>query len=88
MITTTNITSHEFIGLNTKIVESSNPQIVGLNGKIINETKSMFTLNTENGIKSIAKANNSWEFSIGSSLAIVNGSNIQKRPFDRIGGKS
>ena len=57
MITTANITSHEFIGLNTKIVESSNPQIVGLNGTVIDETKSMFTLNTENGIKSIAKAN-------------------------------
>ena len=47
MITTTNITSHEFIGLNTKIVESSNPQIIGLNGIIIDETKSMFTLNTK-----------------------------------------
>lgn len=88
MITTTNISSHEFIGLNTKIVESSNPQIIGLNGKVIDETKSMLTLKTENGIKSIAKANNSWEFSIGSSSAIVNGSNILKRPFDRIGGKS
>ncbi|MCE2614981.1 MAG: ribonuclease P protein subunit [Nitrosopumilus sp. (ex Thoosa mismalolli)] len=88
MITATNITSHEFIGLKTKIVESSNPQIVGLNGTVVDETKSMLTLNTQNGIKSIAKANNSWEFSIGSSSTIVNGSNIQKRPFDRIGGKS
>lgn len=88
MITTTNISSHEFIGLNTKIVESSNPQIIGLNGKVINETKSMLTLNTEKGIKSIAKANNSWEFSIVGSSAIVNGSNILKRPFDRIGGRS
>ena len=88
MITTTNITSHEFIGLNTKIIESSNPQIVGLNGIVIDETKSMFTLNTKNGVKSIAKANNSWEFSIGSSSTIVNGSNILKRPFDRRGGKS
>lgn len=87
MITTANIASHEFIGLTTKIVESSNPQIVGLNGTVIDETKSMLTLNTQNGIKSFAKANNIWEFSIGSSLAILKGSNIQKRPFDRIGGK-
>lgn len=88
MITTTNIASHEFIGLTTKIVKSSNPQIVGLNGTVIDETKSMLTLNTQNGIKSIAKANSSWEFSIESSSAIVKGSNIEKRPFDRIGGKS
>lgn len=86
MITTKNITSHELIGLNTKIVRSSNPQIIGLNGMVIDETKSMLTLDTKNGIKSIAKANSDWEFSIRGCLTIVNGSNIQKRPFDRIGG--
>ena len=85
MITAANITSHEFIGLDTKIIESSNPQIVGLNGTVIDETKSMFRLDTKDGIKSIAKANSSWEFSIGGSLAVVNGSNILKRPFDRMG---
>ena len=56
MITDENITSHEFIGLNTEIVQSTNPQVIGLNGRIINETKSMFAINTENGIKSIVKA--------------------------------
>ncbi len=55
MITVDNITSHEFIGLHTEITQSSNPQIIGLNGRIIDETKSMFRLNTKNGTKSIAK---------------------------------
>ncbi|EIJ65053.1 hypothetical protein BD31_I1982, partial [Candidatus Nitrosopumilus salaria BD31] len=54
MITADNITSHEFIGLNTEIVNSTNPQVIGLNGRIINETKSMFTINTQNGTRSIA----------------------------------
>ncbi|MEK6930342.1 MAG: ribonuclease P protein subunit, partial [Thermoproteota archaeon] len=31
MITAENIASHELIGLRTEIVESSNPQIIGLN---------------------------------------------------------
>ena len=86
MITAANIASHELVGLNARIVESSNLQTVGLNGTVIDETKSMLTLDTKKGIKSIAKANSRWEFSIGGSLAIVNGSDIQKRPFDRIGG--
>ena len=87
MITTDNITSHEFIGLNTEITKSSNPQVVGLNGRIVDETKSMFTINTVKGIKSIQKASNSWKFSIGNKEVIVDGSKIAKRPFDRIGGR-
>jgi ribonuclease P protein subunit POP4 len=87
MITVDNIYSHEFIGLDTEIVKSTNPQVIGLNGRIINETKSMFTINTENGVKSIAKSTNDWKFSIQNKDIIVDGSKITKRPFDRIGGK-
>jgi ribonuclease P protein subunit POP4 len=87
MITSDNIRSHEFIGLDTEIVQSTNPQVIGLNGRIINETKSMFTINTENGVKSIAKSTNDWKFSIQNKDVIVDGSKIAKRPFDRLGGK-
>jgi ribonuclease P protein subunit POP4 len=87
MITADNITSHEFIGLDTEIIQSTNPQIVGLNGRVINETKSMFTINTDKGVKSIAKSQNSWKFSIENQDIVVEGTKIAKRPFDRIGGK-
>lgn len=88
MITTENIMSHELIGLRTEIVESSNSQIIGLNGTIIDETKSMIIMDTTNGTKMIAKSNNSWKFSIDNKDVVLNGSKIAKRPFDRIGGKA
>ena len=88
MITADNITSHEFIGLNTEVISSSNPQVIGLNGRIINETKSMFTINTDKGVRSISKSQNNWKFSIQNKEVIVEGTRITKRPFDRIGGKS
>ena len=88
MITADNIRSHEFIGLHTEIAQSTNSQVVGLNGRIIDETKSMFKINTDNGVKSIAKSTNSWKFSIENKDVIVEGSRIAKRPFDRIGGRS
>ena len=88
MITAENITSHELIGLRTEIVESSNSQIIGLNGTITDETKSMIIINTVNGTKMIAKSNNSWKFSVDIKDIILNGSKIAKRPFDRIGGKA
>ncbi len=88
MITAENIALHELIGLRTEIVESSNPQIIGLNGTIIDETKSMITINTVNGTKMISKSNNSWKFLIDNKDIVLNGSKIAKRPFDRIGGKA
>ena len=88
MITAENIASHELIGLRTEIVESSNPQIIGLNGTIIDETKSMITINTVNGTKMISKSNNSWKFLIDNKDIVLNGAKITKRPFDRIGAKA
>ena len=88
MITAENITQHEFIGLNTQITESTNSEIIGLNGTIINETKSMFTLNTVRGTKLIPKSNNTWKFNVNNQQITIDGSKIQKRPFDRLGGKA
>jgi len=88
MITLENILQHEFIGLNTQIAESNNSQIIGLNGTIINETKSMFALKTTRGVKLIPKSNSIWKFNLTNETILVDGSKIQKRPFDRLGGKS
>jgi len=87
MITADTISRHEFIGLNTQITNSSNQQVIGLNGTIINETKSMFSINTKKGIKNIPKSTSDWKFSISGKEIIVIGSKIAKRPFERIGGK-
>jgi ribonuclease P protein subunit POP4 len=87
MITADTISRHEFIGLDTEIINSTNQQVIGLNGTIINETKSMFTINTKNGIKDIPKSTNEWSFSIKGKETIVNGSKIAKRSFERIGAK-
>ncbi len=88
MITADNITQHEFIGLNAQVIDSTNSQIIGLNGTIINETKSMFALSTVKGVKLIPKSNNSWKFNVNNQQITVDGSKIQKRPFDRLGGKA
>ena len=88
MITADNITTHELIGMETEISDSSNPQLVGLNGRIVDETKSMILVNTKKGIKSIAKSNSDWKFTIDSKDVIIKGSTIVKRSFDRLGGKA
>lgn len=88
MITRENIYQHELVGLDAKIVQSSNQQMVGIKGTVINETKSMLQLQTQKGIKNIPKNGNIWTFNENDHGIIVDGSKIQKRSFERLGGKN
>jgi len=88
MITKDTISRHELIGLETKVVESSNSQLVGLNGRVINETKSMITINSKKGKKMIPKLTSNLKFFINGESILVKGSSITKRPFERIGAKA
>ena len=88
MITPENITRHEFIGLETSIVESDNLQVVGLHGKIIDETKSMFTIETQTGVKNMPKGNTIWRFVLDGVSTTVNGHAIVKRSYERMGVKA
>lgn len=88
MITTENITRHELIGLEASIVESTNLQIVGLHGKIIDETKSMFAIETQTGVKNMPKENSVWKFNLNGASTIVNGKSIAKRSYERMGVKA
>lgn len=88
MITTENISQHELIGLDTEIAQSSNIQTIGLKGKVVDETKFMFVLRTENGIKKFPKENTIWRFSLNNDKIILNGSMLTKRSHERIGMKT
>lgn len=79
---TGHLVNHEFIGLNTEIIDSTNKALVGLSGKIVDETKSMFALETKSGTKMIPKQHSVWKFE--SSNEIIDGKTISKRPEDRI----
>ncbi len=88
MITEQNITKHELIGLDTAITSSSNSQLVGLCGKIIDETKSMFLIDTLHGVKMIPKDNSMWKFDLVKTNITINGALISKRSYERIGDKA
>lgn len=87
MITIDNISAHEMIGLDTKVLQSTNSQINGISGKIVDETKNMFVLKTKNGLRSIAKNHNKWFFSINEQKIILDGKSLSKRSQDRLARK-
>ena len=88
MITPENLFMHELIGLEATIMKSNNAQIIGISGKVVDETKSMLFLNTINGIKKLPKENTEWKFSFDKNESIVNGNLLTKRPQERLGGKT
>jgi RNase P/RNase MRP subunit p29 len=87
MITFGNITLHEMIGLKTEVYNSPNSQIIGLEGTIVDETKSMFMLNTKNGFKMIPKNQNTWKLYADGQEIILYGSLLERRSHDRLGVK-
>lgn len=68
----------ELIGMNVKVIGKN------VGGKIIDETKNMFTIKTKEGIKKIIKKNNKMEFIIDDRKIIVEGNKLVARPEERI----
>ena len=84
MISSDNIAAHELIGLHTEIAESTNPQILGLRGVVVDETKHMFTIQTKNGKKMIPKKENKLNFLINSGNLLLSGTLLEKRAYERL----
>ena len=77
------IVRHEIVGLSIKIVESKNPSLLGLKGKIIDETKNTITIQTKTSTKKIIKDQIKME--IGNKL--IEGKHLVGRPHERTSKK-
>jgi len=62
-----NIIHHELIGLDIRVVDSTNSSLNGIEGRIIDETKNMFKIETNDLEKMIPKSSSSFIFTILSS---------------------
>ena len=68
MISSKNIFYHELIGLELKVVDSSNPSLIGLCGTVIDETKKTLLievkteLKTDGNIEDLSSNQNDFDF--------------------------
>jgi ribonuclease P protein subunit POP4 len=75
----------EFIGLNAKVVKSSNPTHVGISGKVIDETRNTLVIRQKNQDKTIAKETAVFHLTLPDGMVVeVEGSIILGRPEDRM----
>lgn len=75
----------ELIGLHARVVMSSHLPLVGMEGKIVDETKNLLILRTPRGDKKIPKSTSVFLItSAGGNEVKVDGIKILGRPEDRI----
>jgi ribonuclease P protein subunit POP4 len=85
MSVTPSIVQHEFIGLETKVVKSSNPNVVGIRGKVVDESRNTLTISHNGEKKVIIKDTAVFEFvMLDGTVVEIDGKAIMGRPDDRI----
>jgi ribonuclease P protein subunit POP4 len=85
MLAPENLARHELIGLQAVVDESTNPCLKGISGKVVDETRNTFLLETERGIKRIPKSNTSLIFTLPAGQRVrVAGSILISQPENRI----
>jgi ribonuclease P protein subunit POP4 len=83
-----NLARHELIGLSVLVVGSTDRGLVGISGRIVDETRNTLLVETERGLKRIPKSNTSLTFTLPDGQRVrVSGSILISRPENRINKK-
>ena len=83
MITPKNIFRHELIGLKAEITKSRNKSIVGLTGKITDETKNTLVIKTDGAEKKAIKKESTFKIFTGEKWIEIRGELLVSRPEKR-----
>jgi len=74
-----------FVGLNVKVAKSSNPEYMGIKGKIIDETRNTLVILHENREKTILKDVAVFRFTLPDGTVVeIDGKAIVGRPENRV----
>ncbi len=85
MLASENLARQELIGLWVIVDGSTNPCLKGLSGKVVDETRNTFLLETERGERRIPKSNTSLIFILPDGRRVkVAGSILISQPENRI----
>ena len=75
---------HELIGLEVAIVDSTHPGYIGIQGRVVDETKRMMVIDAGGAEKKVPKASCVFEFVDGGRRERIVGSEIEFKPEDRV----
>ncbi len=85
MKVTPDIIRHEFIGTEGKIAKSPHADYLGIQGRVINETKNTFTIMHKGKAKNIIKNSVVFNFKFSDGTTVeIDGKLLAGRPEDRL----
>lgn len=86
MITPQNIFRHELVGLRVKVVDSTHEGLIGIEGKVVDETKNTILVEQKDKlVKIVPKGVATFHFNLPDGKIIeIDGKIIIARPEDRI----
>lgn len=83
-ITPATITRHELIGLSARVVEADNPDLVGLAGRVVDETRNTLRIDDGGTTKTVPKRVATFEVALpDGEYVVVNGDTLVARPARR-----
>jgi len=78
------ILKHELIGLNIKVCDAKNKHLIGLEGKIIDETKNTLLIEGKDKRRRLVKSQVVLNIQFKGKMIMVNGKLLVNRPEDRV----
>ena len=74
----------ELIGKELEVIDADNPTLIGIKGKVIDETKNMLIIETNNETKKLVKKQVTIKVKIEDKEIIIKGEILQGRPEERL----
>jgi ribonuclease P protein subunit POP4 len=86
MITPENLVRHELIGLKAKVIGSTNKSALGLEGKVVDETRNTLVIEIDKKTKKLVKDQCVFSFNIPETneWIKIDGKILLSRPEDRV----
>ena len=74
----------ELIGKELEVIDADNPSLIGIKGKVIDETKNMLIIETNNETKKLVKKQVTIKTNIEGKTFTIKGEILQGRPEERL----
>ncbi|QLD84722.1 ribonuclease P protein component 1 [Natronomonas halophila] len=74
---------HELAGLDVEVVDSPNPDLVGIAGRVVDETMHTLLVAASDGMKRVPKADATFRFDLDDTAVVVEGDRLVARPARR-----
>ena len=79
-MTPESLARHELAGLDVTVTDAANPDLIGISGRVRDETMRTLLVATSDGVKQVPKAGTTFRFTLDDCDVVVEGDRLLARP--------